>query len=621
MSFILNVSALVGVSLFLSLRFRDSLSHTVPVTLCSTLLLLYILAFFRKMSWIDGVSALCLIALLVLFVLWGRRDGFRSAAKRAAAPLRDIQIWINLAVLILVAVLVNYRQILEWDAYNFWGADIKNLFYRDGFAEKYSNPAPAFGDYPPLMQLAVWWFMHLFGRCEEGLMFSGYYFFGTLLLLSLTGRLRFSGTGWKIIGGIAAAGMLFILPSVADTSWYRTLCADPIMAILFGCLLVEITGKQHSAGFGLYKCAVLGAAVCLTKSIGFMWAAFGIIFFLVWKGFGAGNLRKAAVLLGSSGACYISWTVFCRVMARTTVLSDNISSTVGDRVSEILNGTFLSAGDNLAYIKSFIKAFLFAPTHLEKTSALDLTPALVLLLILGMFFLFCRGGWLTKKETAKISVCCVCIYAITCFILLCGHLTIFYAEKKYTDPLNMVVTLTRYGCPASIGFLMLAFSVGAEHLQTASMGRSPAIPLSWVLPVLIVLSAGYNELGRCMIQGVDQLNPQRIQFKGQLQETMSDFLDETAQTVRLEGEGQRVLLLIEEENYNPIISYLASPVSVQKFTYKDGDLTAEGLAAALDKVGAGWFYVQDAPGETLRVLKELVPGFEMNTLYSADVLK
>lgn len=621
MSFVLNVTALAGVALLLSLRFRDSLARTVPITLCSALLLLYVLAFFRKMSWIDGISALCLIALLVLFVLWGRREGFRSAAERVVLPLKDVQIWINLAVLILVAVLVNYRQVLEWDAYSFWGADIKSLFYRDGFAEKYSNPAPSFGDYPPLMQLAVWWFMHLFGRFDEGLIFSGFYFFGTLLLLSLTERLRFSGTGQKLVGGIVAAGLLFLLPGVADTSWYRALCADPIMAILFGCLLVEITIKQHSAGFGLYKCAVLGAAVCLTKSIGFLWAAFGIIFFLVWKGFSAGNLKRAAVLLGSSGVCYVSWTVFCRVMVRTTTLSNNIPSTVGDRISEIMDGTFLSAGDNLAFIKSFIKAFLFAPTHLEKTFALDLTPALVFLLILGLFFLFCRGGWLSKKEMAKIAVCCICIYAITCFVLLCGHLTIFYGEKKYTDPLKMVVTLTRYGCPASIGFLMLAFSIGAEHLQIVSLRQSPAIHLSWVLPVLIVLATGYNEIGRCLIQGADQLNPQRIQFKAQLQEDMSDFLDETAETVGLEGEGQRVLLLMEEENYNPVISYLASPVSIQKITYENGEFSAEALTAALDKMGARWFYVQDVPEGALPILEELIPGFEPNRLYSADALR
>lgn len=625
MPFILNLGALVGVSLCLSLRFRESLVRTVPITLCSTVLLLYVLAFFRGMAWIDWISALCLAGLFSFFVRQGRRRGFKTVAHTAVQPLKDVQVWVNLAVLAIIVLMVNYRQILEWDAYNFWGADIKSLYYRNGFAGKNSNAAASFGDYPPMMQLAIWWFLHLFGRYHEGLIFGGYFVWAFLPLLSLTDRVRFSGTGRKLLGGFVCAGLLFLLPGVGDTSWYRAIYADPTMGILFGCLIVAIFSEQKCPdGFALYKFSVLAASVCLTKSIGFMWAAFAVIFLLVWKGWSSGNLKTSAVVLGAGGISHISWTIFCKVFTRTTYLSDKLGSTVGDRIEEIMNGTFLSAGNNLALIKSFVKALLFSPAHREKTRALDLSPALVILVILALLLIFFCSGWLSKREMLKLSAFFIGVCGVTYFVLLCGHLSIFYSETKYTEPLNMVTTMTRYGCPATIGFLMLAFAIGAEHLQLSNqpvLARPAAVIAPWLLPLLILTATGYNDIIKCAINGADPLNLKRIEQRARYQENMEAFLETVAETVPLEGEGQRVLLLIEEAHYSPIISYYASPISIQKFTYpEDEPFTAESFTSSLEKIGARWFYVQDAPEEALEVLEALVPDFQMGVLYSADVL-
>lgn len=625
MSFILNVGAVLGVSLLLSVRFQDSLTRTAPITLCSAVLLLYVLAFFRKMAWIDAISGLCLLGLLALFVRQGRKRGFRAALKTALAPFQNVQFWINIALLTAIVLLVNYRQVLEWDAYSFWGADIKSLYYRGGFAEKNSNVAAAFGNYPPMMQLSVWWFMHLFGRYHEGLLFGGYYFFGTLLLLRLTDRLHFSKVWQKLAGGSLCAVALFLLPSVADTSWYRTLCADPIMGILFGCLLVELfSGQERSKGFFLYQCCVLTASVCLSKSIGFMWAAFAVVFLLVWRGWNAASLKRAAAMLGAGGAACASWSLFCQALSRASYLSDQLGDTLGARLEELVNGTFLSAGNNAAYIDSFAQAFLYSPVHRENTRALDLSPALVILTVLILFVVFWRCGWLSKGQLAKLSVFFVGACAATYFVLLCGHLSIFYSETQYTEPLNMVTTMTRYGCPVMTGFLMLVFAIGAEHLRPTG-APGPARTLRAIaagLPLLLVFSAaGYNDVSKCAIRGADPLNPQRIEKRAQFQRDMKPFLDAVAQTVPLEGEGQRVLLLIDYAHDSPIISYCASPISIRSLPCSElSPFTAEGFLSALEHSGAKWLYVQDAPEEALDVLRSLAPGLQRNTLYSKDIL-
>ncbi len=615
MSFVLNVGAVLGVSLALSLRVRDSLVRTVPITLCSTFLLLYVLAFFRAMAWIDGLSALCLSVLLALFIRQARRRGLRQCLRTALAPLRDAQVWINLAILVAIVLLVHHRQILEWDGYSFWGADIKSLFYRGGFAEKNSNVAPGFGDYPPMLQLAVWWFLHLFGSCHEGLMFGGYYLFGTALLLSLTAHLRLSGPARKLAGGVLCGGALFLLPSVADVSWYRALYADPIMGILFGCLLVEIFFRRDRAqGYTLYRLCVLTASLCLTKTIGPLWAAFALLFLLVWRGWNAGTLKRSAVMLAVGGVSWGSWTVFCRLLARGSYLTQRVGPSVGARLEELLRGDFLSSGDNLAILRSFGRAFLTAPAHREHTWALDLSPCLVLLSILALFLIFWRVGWLTGRQTARLSGFFLALCAVTGLVLLWGHLTIFYGESQYTDPLNMVATMTRYGCPAATGFLMLAFAVAAHHLPLRARPLKASLA-AWLPLLLILSSASYRDAANCLIPGADPLDPQRLALRAQYQSAMSGFLDDVARTVPLEGQGQRVLLLIDDSHYNPIISYCASPVSVQNVPAAQlQPFTAQNLADFLARSGARWLYVQDAPEEALSALAALVPGFRPRAL-------
>ena len=78
---------------------------------------------------------------------------------------------------VVMTVCVSSKVVSWWDDYNFWATDVKSLFYLDGFAGKYANAAPEFGDYPPGTQMIKWWFMHFSpGRFREGLMFAGYYF-------------------------------------------------------------------------------------------------------------------------------------------------------------------------------------------------------------------------------------------------------------------------------------------------------------------------------------------------------------------------------------------------------------------------------------------------------------
>lgn len=614
MTLVLNLLGLGAVSAALSVKFRESLAKTVPVVLCSVGLLLYILAFFGAMGAITPLMALAALGLLIYLALRVKRDG-RAALRAAVGPLLDMQVWINAAAVAAVILLVNYRLITEWDAFNFWGPDIKSLYYREGFAGSMSNVAPGFGDYPPMTQLIIWWFLNLFGRFDEGLIFGGYFFYTLALLFSVTGALNRSGGPLRrLLTGAACVLLLFALPGVADSSWYRSLYVDPVMGMLFGCLVVEITGEGEWNGWRTVKCAVYLACLTLTKSVGLLWAVYALVLFFLWRGM-KGRLKTAASMAAPALLAFSSWALFCLLMKRSTYLTVSIAPSALDRARELLNGSFFKSERTVGFIRTFFKALLTEPVHRELTAAVDLTPAAVFLAVMALTVLIYRSGRLDRRGFRKLLIFVPGMYAVTYLILLASHLTIFYGESQYLESANMLTQMTRYGGPMSIGMLMWAFAACAGRPGTE---KAPGLGayLPGAMAALIVLCAGYPIMGDCLIEGYDDLNPKRYETRDRFEAAYATLCEEL-EKIPLDGENRRVLVLVNTAETNPIVTFLASPVSIEFISY-DENLDAGAVYDAAARCGAKWVFVQDGEGPALDALEAALPGCRVGELYPLD---
>ena len=160
--------------LMLSWFWKESLAEMFPMLLCMLALVLYVLAFLHHLSWIDGIG----IGVTAGFFIWylsrekEKREAFvKTCLKNVTQPS------FVAAVLLLVVVVLctSQKAVTWWDDINFWATDVKSLYYLDGFAGKYGNVAPEFGDYPPGTQLIKWWFLHFDPAVfHEGPAFAGY---------------------------------------------------------------------------------------------------------------------------------------------------------------------------------------------------------------------------------------------------------------------------------------------------------------------------------------------------------------------------------------------------------------------------------------------------------------
>lgn len=119
------------------------------------------------------------------------------------------------------------------------------MYALDGFAAKYTNAASEFGDYPPGIQLLKWWFVHLKpDGFSEGLMFAGYYFGVFVFLTPLLSRLDEAlqtdrRTVKQLFWTVVLVVCLAAFPSMTETFYLGGMCADLVMAVIYGVILMS----------------------------------------------------------------------------------------------------------------------------------------------------------------------------------------------------------------------------------------------------------------------------------------------------------------------------------------------------------------------------------------------
>lgn len=235
--FVLHVCAVLVCILWLAHYFKVSIVQILPVFVCALVLVLYGLAAARHLSWIDAVA----VAVLILFAVWyisrpqEERKSFGRSCLNNVTQASFITAVFTLAA---IAVCTSGKVVSWWDDINFWASDVKSLYFLDGFAGKYGNVSPEFGDYPPGAQLIKWWVLHLNPYAyKEGLAFVGYYIMNMVFLFPLLKKLK----GWNVPVMFLTAAALWMLPSIAEVYGYSGFCADLTMACIYGGFLLAVT--------------------------------------------------------------------------------------------------------------------------------------------------------------------------------------------------------------------------------------------------------------------------------------------------------------------------------------------------------------------------------------------
>lgn len=602
------ILALLLLSGTVALRYKKNILDVITVFFAALILTLYVLAFFRGMKIVAAIAIIVICLVVANVFLKARRSGGNGFAellnilKLIADPY---VIWFIL-VASIVGIATKDMAFTWWDDINFWSSDAKQLFYLNGFPGKYGNVSPEFGDYPPVTSIAKWLFLQIRGKeYTESLQFLGYFCLNGVFLLPLLGKIKEYTDGAKA-GKVAkwAVSLVFVIaalliPGVFNGIIYYGTPADVTMAIVYGALLLAIYDSSgHGNFFYFARVALYAGVLLLTKTVGFEWTLFALVFYLLM---GKRNKAIWASVFGA-GAFFGSWGIFCLINRRVAKLT-------GASIKMATSGNYTAPDNTGDKLKFFAEGFVFEPMHSDHNFTVDLSALAAALLIFFFVFILYNMKILGRIETKKIALFTLITGLIAYGIVFLAHISIFQGEDQYLNAFAMGISIARYCAPFTLGSFYLLSGIMFNRLKRKS-GKSYRIAATLML-LFIFLTTDYT--------GV-------YKYLAGYRATLSDDVAGVSDMVGDEGRkiagavsderyfGKRVLIFRDGHDYywvhNAYINKEASPVPL---VYADYLAEADTPQSIMDKIRAShaeYIYVEDETGGSEKVFSEIIKNGE-----------
>ena len=600
------------IAALLAVKWKEDLYDTFPMTVSALILFLYVMAFIKGLVYVDFVAAgLCLG--IFISSLWIKGTDAKAGLKKAMELLVSWKSLLLLAVCIAITCLVKDKAALWWDDINYWAVDAKALYYNGGFAGKYGNVAPEFGDYPPAIQLFKWFFLHLSPDVfREGLMFGAYHCLNLIYMLPLLRKIP-KNKPWLVLLGMLG---IFLVPGIVDGVAKEGTCADVTMGIVYGAFLwAVLDDKNHKPSVYYGRLMLYLSVLVLTKSVGIEWAFFGMVFFFlfhfyrakengiamktVWKH----TMRLVVVCLLTEG----SWLGFC-------LLNRRVAKLTGAGVRIAVSGDFSFLKNALDKMKYYAEGFIMYPMHGEQTWGLDLSTAALLILFFVMIFVY-RHFALLQKWEAKRMVFFVLFTAFMAYgIIFLGHITIFAQEAQYEDAYVMAKSISRYGAPFTLGLLYMFMGIFIEKKGESGW---------WICLAGILLTTSLPGAYQTLYGYRDTLQQDLVQRDAMVEEEARIFKDKIEQELETASRPDlfetRTLYLRDNNTIHWVkdtyISFEVAPVPVV-YGGIASDMEQEALLQSIRSSHADYLYADKVEGDTSHLFESMVETpFEYETFY------
>lgn len=601
---IITMMGLIMAMYIISYKSKECFEDVLPITISGMIILLYILGFIKGM-FILPVVGTCILLVGSLY-LYKKYKLDKNAFLIEVKEFFNLNMLFSCVFIVFIAILTSKHIATWWDDLNYWATDAKALYYLNGFPGKYGNVAPEFGDYPPGIQIFKWCFLKLSGTYYEGLSYSGYYVMMVVYLLPLLKCTKEKNIFFRISGLV----LLFLFPAVCNIIWTEGACADVVMGIVFGDLLIAICdNKNHKTNFYYGRIILYLSIVLLCKSSGFQWGLYALVLLLgiyllekktneLYK-----NKKYLLITILSGAIVQFSWWGYCLINRRIAKLTSS-----GIHLAS--NG--YSLPDNTkAKAKLFFEGFLFHPAHTNKSIGIDLSMALIVVIILVAVALLIIFNKLNKKRGLLLLAYILIVGISVYFAIFMAHISIFQGETQYETADVMAISISRYASPFTIGMLMLTMYIIVNKLST-----NMAII---ICAGFILLTTNYQSVGQVLFGYHESVDSEIKKRNEVIDDNGYDYINKASGLKELYG--HRVLYLRDNNTIHWIkdtyINYYVSPVPTVYDGFDPLTYSTQDIIDMVNKNHAEYLYVDPHKEKANQIFDSLVNDevFNYGTIY------
>jgi len=574
---IIHIISFLVIAITAGYLLKVSLGDMLPFVWCGVILVLYMLAFGRNLNFIDYIMPA--LALGLTGLVW-RTGKIKEFGTYIVGSVNSASFVVYAILIVVLPVCLSLKVVTWWDDINFWASDLKSLYYLGGFADKYANVSSAFGDYPPGVQLAKWYVVHTDKSAfREDLAFVGYYLFNLSFFMPLFKRIK----GKQIWLSLPLAAVVWLFPGMADKYGYAGFCADLSMAFLFGSVLIAAFDEhEDNRLFDYLRITLYLSVLVICKSTGALWALFGLIIWVGVRLLNVTHVTKECVIKNLSvllGPLFIggSWMAFCLIRHRVT-------QTTSTMVTYLTTDTYNLSEYKDRFALAFAKAFFAEPLHVDHTW-IDLSPALILVLMISVFVLLYKKNYLCGRAGRFVAFTLPVIGVVYYCIIFLAHITIFATETQYLESTAMIASIERYGVPFTLGGMIFI----------AWLWLNKEVSYTYVLIFCVCVLAltnvpaawnglyGYHATrDEDMAERTSFYDDASRVFISEVQETLPDG---NVRVCRVEDRWQWVM--------DAYVAYEVSPTSVLTISYDLNQIDPGALVMAISQTHAGYVYFDE----------------------------
>lgn len=482
MEIILPLILIFSGSFFSAVFFKKNVEESIPITIMSIILFLYIFYCFDKLLlgfYLVIFVCTCMYLSLIYLI---KKNGFKQSWIYLKKYLVTPPLIIFIILCIIFFIITRNNTVMLWDELRLWGAYPKVLFYTDKLQlGNYSYLFPIMRSHTPGMPLFVY-FIEKFNRSfSEPNIFFAYAIFCSSLFMPALKKLKWKSS-YLII---PISFIIFLIPLVFYNSYldmgdyYKSIYIDPVLGLLIAYNIYLLSTNSFENWFKTFRLILAISILALIKDTGLIIAMVIIItslfleIFLYKNKLSYKNTKKHAfricIGLGVPLMVTQSWNIMLKLY----------------HIHGRVQGDIFSYFHWTPFIKTFIIALFNKPIMNSNFNIINqflcFIPLYVLILILSIFII--RLYPKIKRQNLYISlivqfmVSCVIIAGLYVFCVGAFEEN-FFSFERYVN----TILVGNFGYTA-----ILLFNIIFDNSMVKPKSKLSKIFISTFITILIIV--------------------------------------------------------------------------------------------------------------------------------------
>lgn len=553
--FLVNLIGFGVLTLALSFLLKEKIATVVPVSFAVLSFVLFILAFFGAMKFIDVFFCVVVIT-STIYYLKQPADRKKEIGGWIFERILDLSIVVIIFSVLACFFLLKDRVCIHGDDYRAWALEAKYLFYANGFASADKLATVDYAAYYPGLALIKYWFVHIRGSLwREGMMYVAYWALYFSCLYPMLDLIKLTKKNVVPVS-VAFTVLAFLFPNIIDVSCYEYSSPELILSVLFALSLYNFARVNESSKKSVFiQNSLIFMEMVLVKSTGLMWAVVSVLFFLYV--YDRKKIKECSWIFVPTIIVVIIWKVFCKINER----------------SNYYVTAFCGAEDAKKYLGSLCQA-LFMKINSSSSAYIPMSAIFLVVLLIGIIFLFEKVAIISIEEKTKIVVFFLLNF-MTVFLVLVYFAMFVFREDGYFDPIVMTGMVSRYGEPGMMGFAILLIYLALLRYKNSKVRV--------LLSILLVIIVAGDPMGSSYRGIVDYQSSTEASLSRREEGAEEIFGYTAVDAIKAEVEQNhnlcdtRMMLVTEYDQVwiYPEMAYEFSPMSMVYLTYDDDYDTLE----------------------------------------------